>query len=307
MKTIPSLIVAAALLLAGGDAFSAAELGMKAPELQISEWIKGSPVKVAEGKGRGVYVVEFWATWCPPCRTSIPHLTEMQQKFKDKGVTIIGISDEDADKVKPFVKKMGDKMDYVVALDKDNLTSRDYMKAFGVGGIPHAFVVDKLGHIVWHGHPMAGLDTVIEQVVAGKFDLEKARREAKLGQSLNQYFEGAAAGKSASDLQELGNMLIQDGGKNAEMMNNLAWVILTHPRIKTRDLPLALRAAKLAVDASESKDAGVLDTYARALFDTGKKAEAIKTQKQAIKLAPEGDARQEFEETLKRYEAANDK
>jgi tetratricopeptide (TPR) repeat protein len=102
-------------------------------------------------------------------------------------------------------------------------------------------------------------------------------------------------------------MLIQDGGKNAELMNRMAWVILTHPRLKTRDLPLALKAAKLAVDASESKDAGVLDTYARALFDTGKKAEAIKIQKQAIKLAPEGDARKEFEETLKRYEAADDK
>jgi thiol-disulfide isomerase/thioredoxin len=108
--TVTSTLLAAASLLA-------ANLGDAASPLDIKDWVKGSPVDLAAGKGKTIYVVEFWATWCPPCRTSIPHLTEMQKKFKDQGVVFVGVSSEKTDVVKKFVDKMGDKMDYTVAVD----------------------------------------------------------------------------------------------------------------------------------------------------------------------------------------------
>jgi len=144
----------------------AGSIGDKAAPLVISEWIKGEPVNVTDGKN--VYVVEFWATWCPPCRASIPHLTELQKRFKSRGVVIVGVSNETAEKVKPFVKSMGDKMDYRVALDRNRQTSAAYMTAFNQNGIPHAFIVDRDGRIAWHGHPMAGLDKAIEKILEGK-------------------------------------------------------------------------------------------------------------------------------------------
>ena len=122
-------------------ALGAAELGQPAAPLKIKEWIKGKPVDLASAKGNQVLVVEFWATWCGPCRTSIPHLTELQKKFKDVG--FIGVSDEDAPTVKKFVNKMGDQMDYTVAIDDDRQTSKGYMEAFDQNGIPHAFIVDR--------------------------------------------------------------------------------------------------------------------------------------------------------------------
>jgi thiol-disulfide isomerase/thioredoxin len=88
-------------------------------------------VDLAAGKGKQTYVVEFWATWCGPCRVSIPHLTELQKKFKTQGVTFIGVSDETEDKVKPFVDKMGDKMDYTVAVD-DERRADDSLDLFAV-------------------------------------------------------------------------------------------------------------------------------------------------------------------------------
>ena len=63
-------------------------IGSPAPKIEVKEFVKGEPVKSFE-QGK-IYVVEFWATWCPPCRTSIPHLTEMQKKYKD--VVFIGVS-----------------------------------------------------------------------------------------------------------------------------------------------------------------------------------------------------------------------
>src|SRR5690242_17128293 len=144
MKKIIFSLIATVIVLQA----AAAELGMAAPALNVAEWVKGNAVDLKEGKGKNIYVLEFWATWCPPCRTSIPHLTELQKKFKDKDVVIIGISDEASGVVKPFVGKMGAKMQYTVAVDKNDKTSAAYMGAFGINGIPHAFVVDKTGAIV---------------------------------------------------------------------------------------------------------------------------------------------------------------
>lgn len=137
------------------------KLGDPAPALSVSEWVKGGPVTLADGKGKTVYVVEFWATWCPPCRESIPHLTELQKKYKDKGVVVIGVTTEDAADVQSFVTAQGAAMDYVVAVDKDGKTTEAYMDAFGEDGIPHAFIVDTAGAIVWHGHPLDGLDEAV--------------------------------------------------------------------------------------------------------------------------------------------------
>jgi thiol-disulfide isomerase/thioredoxin len=140
-----------------------AKRGDAAAPLKIKEWIKGQPVDVKDGKN--IYVVEFWATWCPPCRVSIPHLTQLQKRFKDKGVVVVGISDEPAPTVKPFVKKMAEQMDYLVACDDNRQTFARYMEAYGHDGIPTAFIVDKKGKVVWDGHPMGGLDKAIEAVL----------------------------------------------------------------------------------------------------------------------------------------------
>jgi thiol-disulfide isomerase/thioredoxin len=142
------------------------KLGDAAYPLTGLTYVKGEPVTITPGK---VYVVEFWATWCPQCRTSIPHLTELRKKYQDKGVFFVGVSNEDVPTVKPFVADMGDKMDYSVAVDTVGAVVNGYMGAFQQSGIPTAFVVDAKGRVVWHGHPMGDLDDVIGRVLAGTY------------------------------------------------------------------------------------------------------------------------------------------
>ncbi|MCP5461953.1 MAG: TlpA family protein disulfide reductase [bacterium] len=159
MKTFCTLVAAIICLFANAQVI-AENLGGAAPALNVSEFIKGDAVDVTDG---GIYVVEFWATWCPPCRASIPHLTELQKKFKDKGVTFIGISQEDLAAVKPFVESMGDAMQYTVAVDNNGATTESYLAPFGIQGIPHAFIV-KEGKLVWHGHPMDSLEEMLDAI-----------------------------------------------------------------------------------------------------------------------------------------------
>jgi len=142
-------------------------LGDSAYPLVGLTWVKGDPVTIAPGT---VYVVEFWATWCPPCRDSIPHLTELQARYGDR-VVFVGVSNEDAATVRPFVAGLGNQMAYTVAVDPAGKVVDGYMRAFGQSGIPTAFVVDAEGRVAWVGHPMGDLEAVLDRVLAGTYTI----------------------------------------------------------------------------------------------------------------------------------------
>jgi thiol-disulfide isomerase/thioredoxin len=160
-------------------------VGDPAPRLDVARWVKGE--EVAQWEPGRTYVVEFWATWCEPCRKCIPHLTELQKRYRDQA-EFIGVSvwEPDPDKVEPFVRKMAGTMDYRVVLDNVPKDAKDgsrgrmadtWLAAAGESGIPVAFIV-KDGRIAWIGHPVA-LDQPLAAVVAGKWDFEAAARQRR--------------------------------------------------------------------------------------------------------------------------------
>jgi thiol-disulfide isomerase/thioredoxin len=181
-----TLSIAAVLMAWTASTAVAGELsvGDAAPPLAVKEFVKGDAVKNLE-KGK-IYVVEFWATWCGPCRASIPHLTELQKKNKD--VTFIGVSvwESDPKAVAPFVKEMADKMDYRVAMDdvpeggkrSEGAMAKTWMTAAAQQGIPAAFIINGDGKVAWVGHPMA-MDKPLEEIQNGKWDLAVASKQFK--------------------------------------------------------------------------------------------------------------------------------
>ena len=78
------------------------KLGDAAPKLYASKWLNGKAIESFE-KDK-VYVIDVWATWCGPCIQAMPHLSKLNDKYKDKGVVFIGLSiDEEQDRVEPFI------------------------------------------------------------------------------------------------------------------------------------------------------------------------------------------------------------
>lgn len=152
--------------------------GDAAPVLKADKWLQGDEVKAFEpGK---VYVVEFWATWCGPCISAMPHLAQLQVQYKDKGVTFIGYSAKDPnnseEKVVAFVNKRGPKLKYTFAYSDGPETNDAWMKAAGRNGIPCSFVVGKDGKLAYIGHPIY-LDSVLPKVVDGTWKIDEGMAE----------------------------------------------------------------------------------------------------------------------------------
>lgn len=307
MKKLFGLLLTVALF--SSSAFAATlGIGDPAPALKVSKWVKGDPIDSLDPSR--TYVVEFWATWCPPCRYSIPHLTELAKKYPN--VTFIGmdvwerVADPTA-KVEQFVKDMGDKMEYNVAMDtKDQFMANKWMRAAEQDGIPTAFLVQN-GTIVWIGHPMGDLDKMIGLAEAGTIDVAALKKEEEVRQktmaTIDDYVQAAMAGnteKTTKLAPEIESFDLAD----AELLNRLSWFLLTSDRIKTRDIPFATRLAKKAVDLTESKNASVLDTYARALHDGGDLDAAIEIQRKATAADP---ADTSLAKTLDKYIAESPK
>lgn len=163
------------------------KIGDAVPSLKIKDWLKGDPVKNFE-KGK-IYVLEFWATWCKPCKAAMPRLSALNKKYRRK-VTVIGVDvaerkNTTTEKVSEFVHDMGKRINYRIGTDDNNYMFAHWAEASGEQGIPNTFVVNAEGKLAWVGHPK-DLHVVLDDIISNKWDLQKEINTRTVNSRLRQ-------------------------------------------------------------------------------------------------------------------------
>jgi thiol-disulfide isomerase/thioredoxin len=323
-------VVLMAAMAAGGTRVAAdLKVGDLAPPLKIKEWVRGEAVNLTKDAAKKIHMVEFWATWCPPCKASVPLLTQFQKKHA-KDLVIIGVTDPDPyrnspTEIKQFVKEQGTNMVYTIALDDNGATSKAYLPSDAVG-IPYAYLVGRDGRVVWEGSPLdPALETVIPEVIAGTFDVAKAKAAANVEQAVGKLFQTAEQAYQMGRMDDVWKLMldilkadpaneqamqlltglyasepkkaeefktavrghIAKNKSNAKAMHLLAITLCGNDDYASRTPDLALEAAKAAYEAS--KQDWAIEIYAKAFYQIGNLDRAISLQQEAVSAATDGD------------------
>jgi len=221
----------------------------------------------------------------------------------------------------------------VLATDPDESVKDDYMKAAGQGSIPTAFVVGKDTKIEWIGHPIR-IDAALEAVVKDTWDRDAFGRVFEKRQDLAQarsdkdYANALtildwlieADGDSAAGYQyskfrilllnldrpqaayELGAGVVESSWDDAQMLNEIAWMVVDNKGVSVRDLKFAMNAAEQANELTDGKDPAILDTLARVYYEKGDLKTAVKWQRTAVKHAEGTPFEKQLGEQLEKYQ-----
>lgn len=318
------------IVLASAAASAALKIGEPAPPIEAEKWLTGSPVNPAKPASNTIYVVEFFIAQDPVSKAALIALADLDRRYREQHVVVIGITGEPEEIVTNIAARLN--LDFRIALDANGTTADGYL--LGIDGVPHAFVVSSQGRILWSGHPLSGLETVVEAVLKNTFDPAKAARLQEAEMELQSLLYAGESEQALSKVNELIQLdsrsfeyhqiklgllaqleqtieikttyhtmmaLFQDSALD---LNTLAWIAVSSGPFELRDLETAWKAAQRAVELSERHSGEILDTWARVHYELGFVEEAVRLQAEAVAAAKDLPVQAELQSILQYYRDA---
>ena len=257
---------------------------VKFESLAALTYLQGKAPAVSE-QGK-VYIIDCWATWCEPCKTTIPLLNKLHNDYQPKGLRVIGVSvfGEDRSKVEAYLKANGGAMSYPVAIsEKDDAFDAEWLKAADLCSLPNAFIV-KDGKLLFIIHPGKITPQIVEALLAGG-DQETAM--LKVFQPVVSDEEKAAIEEAARSKRV--SLLLRDAPPMEDRAGTVAYmdkILAENPKLPPEDKQEFLLLKVIYLDRKNVAEAiRILDqakalapnskTYrkldeARQMFNTGK-------------------------------------
>jgi peroxiredoxin len=163
LRLIAVMLACAALTQCSRSMREPLGAGERAPEFSLDS-LAGEKVALKDLKKKGIVLLNFWATWCAPCKAEIPLLDQLSEKLQDKGLTVVGVSvQERKDSVAAFCRK--NRVKYPILLDSD----ADVSKQYGVFAFPTTIVLSQDGVVLLQQSKTLDQQTLltIESMVGG--------------------------------------------------------------------------------------------------------------------------------------------
>ncbi len=159
------LMMAIAMMIGAGPARAGLVAGEMAPKFRIDKVLNAPVTKVSQASLKGkVVFLDFWATWCPPCVASLPHMNKLAKAMKGKPVVIIAVTDEPTDTIKDFLKTH--EIASWIGIDLEKYA----VKAFKANSRPQGYLIGRDGKLLAHINPTALTEKDLLDAAAGKFE-----------------------------------------------------------------------------------------------------------------------------------------
>ncbi len=296
-------------------------VGDKAPVLPLDKWIKGGPLNIYDKKK--VYLIDFWAVWCGPCIAGMEYLSELESKYKSKGLEVIGATSEDAwgntyKRVTDFIKQKGAKFDYNFAWLPPSYNDNKQYKSIiynpwiklaydsSSWALPQVFIIDRKGKIIFIGDGYTLTEDFIEKILNNNYDianlrtsyLEKVLLENKVSDFLKLLDE-----KKVKEAETMRASIEKDAHVPAHALLVLCDNIFNKYADKqtSRLVNIAFDAAQKGVELTDSISPSYLAMLAKAYSVKGNPQKAVETLTKAINLS-EGDFKKSLEKDLVVYD-----
>jgi len=196
-----AVFIAFPAITSAEEQFSPLMVGDPAPAIDDVSWVRGEVIQGWEADH--VYVVDFWATWCPPCIKGLRRLQSLHENLAPQRVHFVAVAIWPTAKSRPpedVLARFPD-LSYSLAIDNETATADLLMNPTRSTGLPNTMIIDRHGRLAWVGAPSDGFEEALAAVVDGKYDIETARRNDIVRHRSEEFIGKAAMAERNDDFR----------------------------------------------------------------------------------------------------------